>query len=257
MEGIYLNDIARKLGIDPLEISRIEVQFLGEGALKHVTNNILYTPSQYPKSFIIGIDLLSAVARNVHTCKMEFEDFKNYHDRTKLLPESYGYINLEDPNGLFGIIYKEFLPGIDADIYSKKIIKPELLQILFRNIGKSIGQIYHDTGMNSADFKLANLIVDRIEQCPRFCDIVPFGKDMAEIMRGFKSIFNEIPKQYRSDALSGILEVGESGREFLGRIREALKNDNENMDDIPSPKALKEIDDFVISLSKDPESFFR
>jgi|GEM_PF-3200804 len=251
-EDLYVYDISRRLGLPPDEIQSVEVRFLGEGGLKNVSTVKLFGPS-ITRTFLVGINRREVQYRSAGHCLSEFNALLENSDKTPLIPKPYGFSVIGEGDDAFGVLYKEYLLGEDAQRHLLGLSNPRRITDLFFQVGFSMGRMFSDLKLGSGDSKLANMIF--YHDTIRFCDICPLTDDMGEVMLGFKQLFPEVPTEVIFTLLSGIMSGGgESAAEFLGRIRVNLEADSE--DAWNNSVIIKKLDDFALELGISPEDLY-
>lgn len=252
-EGIYLYDISSKLGLLPGKLQSMQVSFLGEGGLKNVSLVQLFGES-LTRSFIVGVNRRDVRLRETGHCKSEHDILLENQGRTDLLPRPLGFSQVKGGDGLFGVLYKEFLLGEDAQRYFVRLMKEPRKAALVSAVGNSISRLFLETGQGSSDYKLSNMIyyLDRI----RFCDISPMTDDIGEVMVGFKQLIQEIPTENLFTLFDAVIAGGKNrGIELLARIRVNLGVDQE--DTWASEALIEQFDKFARARGENPDTFYR
>jgi len=222
-EHTYMEDVARVLGMSPQSIDHVSIKFLGRGGLREVSTVKVHSGG-VTNTFIAAVNRREVWDSEKGHAAEEFEALKATRGVTDLLPTPFGFTSVPLQNIKVGVLFKEFLMGLDSEQYFGVLSKEESKFQFFRAVGMAIGQLYGRTGMGSSDFKLPNMVFFR--DAIRFCDICPLTDDMGMVMNGFIQLFGAVPDQYKTVLVEGIMGDSLSGREFMGRIRENMLYDN-------------------------------
>jgi hypothetical protein len=252
MEPTYMEDISRVLGSSPVDIDRVSVKFLGRGGLRTVSTVKVHSGNS-TSTFLAAANRTDLRdSRRGHAAE-EFEAITEASGKTGLLPAPFGFVSVPVRRAEVGVLFKEFLMGLDCEQYLRALSKEKGKKAFFRAIGKSLGQLYAETGMGSSDYKLSNMVFFR--DGVRFCDICPFTDDMGMVMTGFSQLFAESPSVFKADLVEGIMENGDHGREFMGRLRDNMSCDNE--DAWESSVVLNELDAIASSKGISPATYYK
>jgi len=222
-EPTYMEDVARVLGMSSQDIDHVSMKFLGRGGLRDVSTVKVHSGNS-TKTFIAALNRRDVRDSERGHAAEEFEVLKANRGVTDLLPAPFGFTAVPLRSNKVGVLFKEFLMGLDSEQYFGALSKEALRTAFFRAVGSAIGQLYAQTGMGSSDFKLPNMVFFR--DAIRFCDICPLTDDMGMVMNGFIQLFGAVPDQYKTVLVEGIMGDSLSGREFMGRIRENMLYDN-------------------------------
>lgn len=251
-EPTYMGNISKALGTRPGDIDHVSVKFLGRGGLRTISTVKVHS-GRTTSTFLAAVNRPDLRDSERGHAAEEYEAIRSVGGSTNLLPVSFGFVSVPMHRTKVGVLFKEFLMGLDCEQYLKVLSKEKARVAFFRAVGASMGQLYADTGMGSSDFKLSNMVffLDNV----KFCDICPLTDDMGLVKDGFIQLFCEVPGAYKTDLVEGIIACGEPGREFMGRIRENMLYDNE--DSWQSMTTWEELNNIATAKGARPEEYYR
>ena len=251
-EPTYMENISKGLGTSPQEIDHMSIKFLGRGGLRTISTVKIHSGGT-TNTFLAAVNRPDLRDSERGHAAEEYEAIRSVGGSTTLLPVSFGFVSVPMQRTRIGVLFKEFLMGLDCEQYLNALSKEKGRRAFFRAIGASMGQLYAETGMGSSDFKLSNMVFfrDRV----RFCDICPLTDDMGMVKDGFIQLFDNVPTAYRPDLVEGIIEQGDPGREFMGRIRENMLYDNE--DSWQSMTTWEDLNNIAAGKGVRPEEYYR
>lgn len=261
-EEKYLFDIARMQGLRPADIDRVSIKFLGEGDRRNVSTVKLYAGGM-TRTFIAAVNRTSEIDPSVGQAYKEHKALIDWSRHTGLLPGPFGFTTVPLSKFEVGVLFKEFLRGLDAEQYASKLSRTADRLLFYRKVGNAIGGLFDATGHGSMDFKLGNMVF--YDGSIRFCDVSPITDDLGMVLVGFAQLFGEIKQgrnggendifKYKTQLVEGIVDDTVSGREFMGRLRDNMYYDNE--DCWESASLLEQLDEIAKKKGKNPSEYYK
>jgi len=251
-EPTYIENISKGFGTNPKDIDYVSVKFLGRGGQRTISTVKVHS-ARNTNTFLAAVNRMDLIDAEKGPAEEEYKTLNSFSGLTKLLPMPFGFVSVPMGKINIGVLFKEFLMGLDCEQYFQALRKEESKRILFRAVGKAIGQLYSDTFMGSSDFKLSNMVFYRNNV--KFCDICPFTEDMGLVKDGFIQLFDPLKTSFKSDIIEGIISCGDRGREFLGRIRNNMLYDQE--DSWQSIATWEELNKIALAKGFHPEEYYK